>query len=109
MNVYQSNIYWKNLRWLHFEDEPRVQEKQEVKDQQYYIYPFLKLIQYLRAPSTSTSPDMQIAFRAKPYGRFIEIQSNHTRKKPHKTYQILGEFRRCMNKILKFQSFLRFF
>ena len=26
MNIYQSNTYRKDLRWLHFDDEPRVQE-----------------------------------------------------------------------------------
>ena len=33
MNTYQSNIYRKDLRWLHFDDEPRVQERQQVKVQ----------------------------------------------------------------------------
>ena len=34
MNIYQSNTYRKDLSWLHFDDEARVQEKQQVKDQQ---------------------------------------------------------------------------
>ena len=34
MTIYQSNTYRKDLGWLHFYDEPRVQEKQRVKDQQ---------------------------------------------------------------------------
>ena len=33
MNIHQSNTYRKDLR-LHFDDEPRVQEKQQEKDQQ---------------------------------------------------------------------------
>ena len=33
MNICQSNTYRKDLRWLHFDDEPRVQERQKVKDQ----------------------------------------------------------------------------
>ena len=37
MNIYQSNTYRKDLSWLHFHDEPRVQETQQVKDQQSYI------------------------------------------------------------------------
>ena len=37
MNIYQSNTYRKDLSWLHFDDEPRVQERQQVKDQQSYI------------------------------------------------------------------------
>ena len=32
-NIYQSNTYRKDLSWPHFDDEPRVQEKQQVKDQ----------------------------------------------------------------------------
>ena len=27
MNMYQSNTYRKDLNWLHFGDEPRVQER----------------------------------------------------------------------------------
>ena len=37
MNIYQSNTYRKDLSWPHFNDEPRVQERQQVKDQQSYI------------------------------------------------------------------------
>ena len=32
--IYQSNTYRKDLSWLHFNDEPRVQERQQVKDEQ---------------------------------------------------------------------------
>ena len=28
LNIYQSNTYRKDLSWPHFDDEPRVQEKQ---------------------------------------------------------------------------------
>ena len=38
MNIYQNNTYRKDLNWLHFDDEPRVQERQQVKDQQSYIF-----------------------------------------------------------------------
>ena len=41
MNIYQSNTYRKNLSWLHFDDEARVQEMQQVKDQQTYISAFV--------------------------------------------------------------------
>ena len=33
-NIYQSNTYKKDLSWPHFDDEPRVPENQQVKDQQ---------------------------------------------------------------------------
>ena len=34
MNIYQSNIYRKDLSWLYFDDVPRGQKKKQVKDQQ---------------------------------------------------------------------------
>ena len=37
MNIYQSNTYRKDLSWLHFNNEPRFEERQQVKDQQSYI------------------------------------------------------------------------
>ena len=40
-NIYQSNTYRKDLSWPHFDDEPRVQEKQQVKDQQSCISVFV--------------------------------------------------------------------
>ena len=40
-NIYQSNTYRKDLNWSHFDDEPRVQEKQQVKDQQLCIIVFV--------------------------------------------------------------------
>ena len=33
MNIYQSNTYRKNLKWLPFGNEPKVQERQQVKNQ----------------------------------------------------------------------------
>ena len=40
-NIYQSNTYRTDLSWPHFDDEPRVQEKQQVKDQQSCISVFV--------------------------------------------------------------------
>ena len=40
-NINQSNTYRKDLSWPHFNDEPRVQEKQQVKDQQSCISVFV--------------------------------------------------------------------
>ena len=37
-NIYQSNTDRKDLSWPHFNNKPRVQEKQQVKDQQYRIF-----------------------------------------------------------------------
>ena len=42
MNIFSKVIpYRKDLSWLHFDSEPRVQEKQQVKDQQSYISVFV--------------------------------------------------------------------
>ena len=38
MNIYQSNTYRRDLSWLHLHDEPGVQERQEVKDQKFYLH-----------------------------------------------------------------------
>ena len=40
-NIYQSNTHKKDLSRPHFDDEPRVQEKQQVKDQQSCIFVFV--------------------------------------------------------------------
>ena len=37
MNIYLPFTDRKDLRWVHFDDESRVQERQRVKDQQSYI------------------------------------------------------------------------
>ena len=50
MNIYQNNISRKDLNWLNFDDEPRSQERQEVKVQQSYIPIFLA---YLTFPSSN--------------------------------------------------------
>ena len=34
LNAYQSNSYRKDLSWLHFDEEPLIQERQQVKEQQ---------------------------------------------------------------------------
>ena len=40
MKIYQSNTYRKDLSWLPFVNEPRTQERVQVKDQQSYISVF---------------------------------------------------------------------
>ena len=40
-NIYHSNTYRKDLSWLNFNNEPRVQEKQQVKGQQSCIFVFV--------------------------------------------------------------------
>ena len=50
INICQSNTYRKDLSWLHFDNEPKVQERQQVKDQQSSIF---FSIAYLTFPSSS--------------------------------------------------------
>ena len=67
--------------WPHFDDDPRVQEKQQVKGQQSCIFVFEVC---LTIPTRGTSPDVTTVFHTWAYGRFIDIQSNLRRKKLHR-------------------------
>ena len=44
INIYESNTYRKDLSWLHFDDEPWIQERQQVKDQQSHISVFVATV-----------------------------------------------------------------
>ena len=86
MNIYLSNTYRKDLSWLHFDIELRVQEIQQVKDQQSCISIFVAY------PTISSSklkyqPEGTALFHAWLYGSFIKIQSNLRRKKLHRMNQ----------------------
>ena len=81
VNIYQSNTYRKDLSRLYFSNEPRVQDRQQVKKHQSYILVF---VAYLTIPSRGTSPDIKKVFHAWLYGRFIEIH------KLHRTNQVLN-------------------
>ena len=50
MSNYHINTYKKDLSWLHFNDEPRVQERQQARDQQSYISVF---VAYPTTPSSN--------------------------------------------------------
>ena len=84
MNIYQSNTYRKDL--LHFDDEPHVQDREQVKGRQSCIS---VLVPYLTIPSSiqGTSQNVATVFHGWPYGRFIEIHSHLRRKKLHRTNQ----------------------
>ena len=53
MNIYKSNNYRKDLSWLHFDDEPQIQERQQGKDQQSCISAF---VYYLTISSLEHQP-----------------------------------------------------
>ena len=76
MNIYQSNTNRKDLSWIHFDDKPRLQERQNMKDQQSYVS---ISVAYLKISSTSQEHlDLTTVFHACPYGEFIEIQGRVT-------------------------------
>ena len=84
-NIYQSRSYRKHLIWPRFNDEPRVQEKQQVKNQQSCIFVFVAYVAILssnlgRQPRCEDSIPHILG-----HGRFTEIQSNFRRKKLHRT------------------------
>ena len=88
MNNNQTNTYIKGLSWLYFGNEPRVQDRQQVSDQQLYVPFFVADLNFLAAASSSsTSPDMTTIFHSKLCGRITEIKSNLRRKKLHRTNQ----------------------
>ena len=86
MNIYQSNTYRKDLSKLHFDDQPRVQDSQQERNQQSYISVFVACPPF-QVATRSNNPDMTIVFGTWPYSRFIVIPSNIRRKKLHRTNQ----------------------
>ena len=50
MNIYYSNTYREDLTWLHFDAEPKILKRKQVKDQQSYVSAF---VTYLKIPSSS--------------------------------------------------------
>ena len=66
----KSNTYTKNLSWLHLHNEPRVQERLQVKDQQSCIST-LQLIKQVQVATRSTIPDMTTLFHTWKYALFI--------------------------------------
>ena len=76
MNICQSNIYRKNLAWLHFDNETRCQ----VNVLQSFI-PVLGAYPNIQVTTRSTNPAMKTAFYARSYSRLIEAPRNLRRKK----------------------------
>ena len=71
----------KALSWAHFNNEPRVQEKEQVKDQPHIDFCSLSN----NSKYQLGAPDVTTVFPTWAYGRFKEIQSNFRRKKLHRT------------------------
>ena len=44
INIYQNNVYRKNFSWQHFDDGQRVQDRQQMKDQQSCISVFVAYV-----------------------------------------------------------------
>ena len=79
MNIYHINICKNNCSWLYFDNEQRVQERQQVRNQQSYISVFVAYMFPDR--DQDYHPHILTVFQERLYGRFIEIQSNLRRKK----------------------------
>ena len=86
MNIYNSNTYGKDLRWLYFDNEPAVQERQQGKDQQSCKSAF---VAYLIIPRSNREhhPRHDNSIPPKPHGKFIERQNNLGKKKLHRRNQ----------------------
>ena len=83
-NIYQRNTYQRqDLSWPHFDDEVRVQEKQQVKDQLSCIFVFVASLT-IQVATWSNSPNATMVFHTWVNGRFIETQSNLRRIKLRK-------------------------
>ena len=92
MNICQRNTYRNDLSRLHFDSEPRIYEKQQVKGQQSYIPVFVTYLTFQLA-AMSISSDFTV-FDARPFDRFIQMQKNLRGKKVHRANQssnFLGE------------------
>ena len=82
MNIYQSNTYRNELSWLHFNNELRIQERQQMLDHESYIF---VSVAHLAYPDGSLG--MTRVYSARLYGRFIEMKNNFRRKILHRTNQ----------------------
>ena len=105
-NIYQNNTYKEDFSLLHFNSEPRVQEKQQEKTN-HLAYPFLQPIQQFQVAARSIIPGMKAVFNACSYGRFIEIQSNLRKKKILRTNQNSNLEKKVYTSILKDDFSLR--
>ena len=86
MNIYQSNCFRKDLGWLHFYNDPRVQEREQVLDEQSYIPVFAAYLTY----QSSSKEHQRRHDNSIPYKAVWEIyrdKSNLRRKKLHTTFQ----------------------
>ena len=45
-DIYQSNTYRKDFSWQYFDDDPRVQEKMQVKDKQSCLFVFVACLRF---------------------------------------------------------------
>ena len=77
----KSLVSPKALSWAHFNNEPRVQEKEQVKDQPHIDFCSLSN----NSKYQLGAPDVTTVLPTWAYGRFKEIQSNFRRKKLHRT------------------------
>ena len=73
MNIYQSHTHRKNLSWLHFDNELRVQVRQQVKGKQSCISVF---VAYLTIPSSNQEQQLRHGNSILCTGRMAILQRN---------------------------------
>ena len=75
-HIPNKDLWKKALSWLCFYDNPSVQERWQVWDQQFYWSVFVSFLTY--------PPSRAMLFHARPHSRFVETKSNLKRKKLHR-------------------------
>ena len=71
-----KDLWKKALSRLCFYDNPSVQERWQVWDQQFYLSVFVSFLTY--------PPSRAMLFHARPHSTFVETKSNLKRKKLHR-------------------------
>ena len=96
---YYSNTYRKDLSWLHFDDEPRVQERQQVKDKQSYISvsvlyihfcsTVLHILHFLQFPKYEKS-DSHMRYACQIWGQSYSKTVDMTQSTQNKALRIIN-------------------
>ena len=74
MNIYQSNTYRKDLSWLHFNNEPKFQKRQQMKGQQSYISIFIAYLTF-KIAARSTISDMTTVLQRQNKAKYLTQNS----------------------------------
>ena len=81
MKIFQSYVQKKDLAQVYLSEQPRFQEKEQVKDHQ-----CLSAVSITYLAISSTIPDMTEVSHINPNSRFIDIKRNLKRQKPQRAF-----------------------